>query len=139
MVTKQHVVRPAFVWNAGGWFGSQFGCTLWLLILGLVLLRRDAVAAGACLASFAISNAWGLYLWGRRARLSAYAGIQRFLLLASVLIVVVVWVVNVRGASAPPAPGTLVSTYLPYGAVVVAPALMLVFFLRERQAKRDQE
>ena len=34
----------------------------------------------------------------------------------------------------PPAPGALVSTHLPYGAVVVGPALMLLFFWRERLA-----
>jgi len=38
----------------------------------------------------------------------------------------------------PPTPGALVSTYLPYGGIAVAPALMLFFFLQERSFKRAQ-
>lgn len=139
MVTDANSARSAFSWNASGWFGSQLGCTLWLLILGSVLLSKDALAAWVCLASFAVLNAWGLHLWRRREQLRAYAGLQRFLLAASVLIALVVVVVNARGASVPPAPGALVSTYLPYWVVAAAPVLMLVFFLLERAGKRNQQ
>lgn len=138
MTTDENVAPSSFTWNAGGWFGSQLGCTLWLLILGLVLLRKDAVSAWVCVASFAILNVWGFHLWRVRGRLSAYAGLQRFLLAASVLIAAVVLVVNVRGVSEPPAPGSLVSTYVPYWVIGVAPALMLLFFWRERMVKRTQ-
>jgi len=130
--------RSSFAWNAGGWFGSQLGCTLWLLILGLVLLRKDAVAAWVCVAGFVVLNVWGLYLWRSRVRRSAYSGVQRFLVVASVMIAVVVLVVNARGASEPPAGGSLASTYLPYWAMAVAPTLMLIFLLRERFVARDR-
>ena len=112
------------------------GCTLWLLILGTVLLSKDSLAAWACLGGFAGLNAWGLYLWRRRAQLSAYAGLQGFLAAASVTIAFVVVVVNGRGVSEPLTQGALVSTYLPYWAVALAPALMLLFFLRERTFKQ---
>jgi hypothetical protein len=138
MVADANSARSAFIWNVGGWFGSQLGCTLWLLILGFALLSNDSLAAWVCLASFAVLNAWGLYLWRRRKQLRAYAGLQWFLLAASVIIALVVVVVNSRGVSVPPGPGALVSTYLPYWVVAVAPALMLVFFLRERAVKRSQ-
>ena len=49
-----------------------------------------------------------LPLAGNRERLSAYAGLQRFLLVASVIIAVVVLVVNIRGVSEPPPSGSLV-------------------------------
>jgi hypothetical protein len=138
-VTTDESTRPfAFAWNAGGWFGTQIGCTLWLLILGFVLLSKDSLVAWLCVASFLVLNAWGLYLWRSRERLTAYAGLQRFLLMASVIIAVVVVVVNDRGLSEPPAPGALVSTYLPYWVVLAAPALMLLFFWRERRAKRGR-
>jgi len=83
-------------------------------------------------------NAWGLYLWRGREKLTAYVGMQRFLCATSLIIALVVAVVNGRGVSEPPAPGALVSTYLPYWAIAVAPGLMLLFFWRERQAKRSQ-
>jgi len=131
--TDQHVARSAFVWYAGGWFGTQFGCTLWMLILGFVLLSRDRLGALACIAGFLILNAWGLYRWQSKARLTAYAGQQRFLLVASVIVAAVVSALNLRGLSAPPAPGTLVSTYLPYWVILLAPGLMLLFHWRERK------
>jgi hypothetical protein len=130
--------QSAFAWYAGGWFGAQFGCTLWLLILGFVLFRKDSLAAGVCVASFVALNAWGLYLWRSRDRLTAYAGLQRFLLATSVIIALAVWVVNYRGLSEQPTPGALVSTYLPYWVVAAAPAMMLLFFLRERKARRGR-
>ena len=63
MATEQNIAPSSFTWNVGGWFGSQLGCTLWLLILGLVLFRKDSLSAWACVASFLVLNAWGFYLW----------------------------------------------------------------------------
>jgi hypothetical protein len=136
MATDGLRTPTAFSWNAGGWFGSQLGCTLWLLILGVVLLSKDSLAAWLCVGGFVLLNAWGLYLWRSREKLTSYAGMQRFLLATSVIIAMVVVVVNGRGVSEPPAPGALVSTYLPYWAIAVAPGLMLLFYWRERQVKR---
>jgi len=138
MATDENASNTAFFWNAGGWFGSQLGCTLWLLILGFVLLSRDSLAGVLCLTSFVALNAWGLFLWRRREHLSAYAGLQRFLLAVSLVIALVVVVLNGRGVPEPPVPGNLVSTYLPYWCIAVAPTLMLFFFLRERKVKRGQ-
>lgn len=138
MSTGEDSIPSTFSWNAGGWFGSQIGCTLWLLILGFVLLTKDPLVAGSCIGGFVVLNAWGLFLWRRRAALRAYSGIQRFLALASVIIAIVVVVVNVRGVSQGPRPGDLVSTYLPYWAIAAAPGLMLLFAWRERKAKKGQ-
>jgi hypothetical protein len=138
VASDENNTRSAFGWYPGGWFGAQFGCTLWLLILGSVLFRKDALAASVCAASFVVLNTWGLYLWRSRGRLTAYAGLQRFLLAVSVIIAAVVVVVNSRGLSEPPSPGALVSTYLPYWVIAAAPALMLLFFLRERKVRRGQ-
>jgi hypothetical protein len=137
VASPENSTVSAFAWNAGGWLGTQVGCTLWVLILGFVLFRRDALVGWTCVSSFFVLNAWGLYLWRSRERLSAYAALQRFLIAASVVIALVVWVVNSRGLSEPPSPGALVSTYLPYWVIAAAPALMLLFFLRERKVRRS--
>lgn len=137
MASPKNSATSAFAWNAGGWFGSQFGGTLWLLILGFVLALKDALAGSTCVASFFVLNAWGLYLWQRRGQLTAYGGFQRFLIAASVVIALVVWVVNTRGLSEPSTPDDWRSTYLPYWAIAVAPAVILLFFLRERIAMRS--
>lgn len=102
-------------------------------------MSRDAVAAWVCVAGFALLNAWGFYLWRSRARLSAYAGIQWFLLVTSVVVAVAVLVVNIRGVSQPPGPGAIVSTYLPYWVIAVPPGLMLFFVFLARTVKRGRE
>ncbi len=119
-VPKQRVVRIRMERRRLVW--RQFGCTLWLLFLGFVFFRRDALGWWACIASFLVLNAWGFYLWRSQQRLRAYAGFQRFFLAASVVIAFVVWLVNTCGLSEPPTPGPLVATYLPYWLIAVPPA-----------------
>ena len=138
MSTEANNALSPFSWNAGGWFGSQLGCTMWLLILGFLLLSKDFLSAGVCVGGFVILNAWGLYLWRCREQLKAYAGFQRFLAAASLIFALVVAVVNGRGVSELPAPGALVSTYLPYWVIVFAPGLKLLCFWRERTVKGIQ-
>lgn len=137
MTTGQSTRTSAFAWNAGGWFGTQVGCTLWLLILGFALLPKDSLVAWLCVASFLVLNAWGFYLWRSRGQLTAYSGLQRFLLVGSVIIAAIVILVNDRGLSEPPVSRALVSTYLPYWVILAAPALILLFFWRERRVKRS--
>jgi hypothetical protein len=139
MATEENNAQPAFSWNAWGWFGTQLGATLWMLILGVVLLSKDSLAALVNVGGFVVLNAWGLCLWQSRERLSAHAGFQRLLGASSVVIAFVVVVNNSRGSSQPRVPGAWVSTYLPYWVIAVAPALMLLFFLLERQMKRNRE
>lgn len=133
------MATSAFSWNLGGWLGAQLGGSLWMLILGVVLLWREPVSGAVCLAAFAALNLWGVYLWKSRGKLTAYAGIQRLLMGVCATYLLVVWVVNASGASQPPSPGEWVSTRLPYGLVALGPALMLFFHIMERAArKRDQ-
>ncbi len=138
MATEQGTAPSSFGWNAGGWFGSQIGSTLWMLILGLVLFTKDSVSAWVCVVGFLGLNALGVYLWRSQGHLSAFAGLQRFLLVESVIIAVVVLVVNLRGVSEPPAPGALVSTYLPYWVIAIAPGFLVVFYLREPKVRASQ-
>src|SRR5688572_21378445 len=101
-ITAQREVEGparALVWNAGGWFGAQLGSTLWLFILGVVLLPRDETGAFLSFGGFALLNLWGRFLWGRRARLGPHAGFQLFLGAASVVFAAVVLALRARGLS----------------------------------------
>lgn len=129
---QQH---SAFSWNPGGWWGSQIGSTLWMLLLGILLLRKDALAAGVCLAAFTATNLVGLALWLARRRVSAFAAIEGLLATLSVAIAVVVVVANQRGLSVSE-PGALVSTSVPYLLVFMGPGMMLLFYLKERAYRR---
>jgi hypothetical protein len=65
-----------FRWNTGGWFGSQFGGTAWMLVGAVVLARQAPDVAFIWLACFAIANAIGWALWRRRDQLRPYPAIQ---------------------------------------------------------------
>lgn len=126
---------PAFVWSASAWFGAQIGSTLWLLLLGVLLFRRDGAVAALCFACFAASNTWGGFLWSRRATFSTYAGFQRLLGAVALFTAAVVVTVNLRGLSQGQESSEFVSTHLPYWAIGIVPAMMLVFAWRERAAR----
>ncbi|MBK7878088.1 MAG: hypothetical protein IPJ77_20710 [Planctomycetes bacterium] len=128
--------RTAFRWNASAWFGTQVGSTLWMLPLALLLFPRDAAVAGAVLAGFLLLNGWGLVLWRAREHRTAHAGFQLFLAAAAVSFALVVFLVNARGLSTAPNGGELTSTWVPWWVLAVAPAMMLVFYARERAARR---
>lgn len=145
MATDDRHTRSAFAWNASAWLGTTLGSTMWLFLLGgLFLLRRDALPGGICIASFALLNAWGVYLWRSRRRLSAYAGLQRFFAALSVVVPFIFVVVSYFRVEDDPSSGALLSTFgldptcLPFWVIVIGPAAMLYCSLREEWARRGQ-
>jgi hypothetical protein len=72
--------------SAGAWFGSQIGCTAWMLPAAAVSFTRSAAAGAIMLALFAAANAAGTLLWRRVAsgRLGLAAGMQRLVFSAGV-------------------------------------------------------
>ncbi len=68
-------------WNAGAWFGGQFGCTAWLLPGAVLLAGQAPRLAMAWLGCWLVPNALGLALWLRRDRIRPYPA---FLLLLTV-------------------------------------------------------
>ena len=65
-----------FQWNAGGWFGSQIGGTLWMLIVGVTTFGRLPAFALMAIVLASLVNGLGIWLWSRRDRLAPYLGIQ---------------------------------------------------------------
>lgn len=103
-------------WSPGSWFGTQLGCTLWLLLLGAVLLGEDHVTGAAAFVGFVAANAWGLRLWRRRARMPGRVGMQRLLAGIALVVAIVVVLANVRA----------VAVDLPYWTIAVVPACMVL-------------
>ena len=139
MEEEKGSVQSAFQWNAGAWFGTQLGCTLWMGVLGLVVLSKNPPAAIVCIVSFLLLNSIGLYIWRRRANLNAYIAIQIFLAAVTMATAVIVVLLNRWGVAEPAQAGALVSTELPFWAIAVAPALMVMFFFRQRQMTDAQK
>jgi len=66
----------SFQWNAGGWFGSQLGSTLWLAAAACMVFPKSPSAA-AWLAFCAVApNIMGCILWTKRDKLAPYPAIQ---------------------------------------------------------------
>lgn len=113
-----------FAWNAG-WSGALLGSTIWLLVLGVAVFSEDMVAGALALAGFAAGNLWGIALWRRRHRLSAYSGLQWLMLGLLVVFAAVVSITNAR-----------VPSGVPYWAIAVPLLPMAMFWLREQAARR---
>jgi hypothetical protein len=68
-MTRPISVAAPSAWNAGAWFGSQIGATLWLAISAFVLAYRGARALAAVVFGlFLLANAVGAWLWRTRER-----------------------------------------------------------------------
>lgn|GEM_PF-1892345 len=128
---EEALARPTstFQWNRGGWLGGQFGCSAWMLIAGISLIPSDLASALICVASFVALNWIGQSLWRQRDRISAYDGIQYFLLAVSIVYALVITTIQVRLEGTIDSFGQ--STAMPWWVIGMAPAMMVMFGLRE--------
>jgi hypothetical protein len=70
-----------FQWNTGAWFGSQIGCTAWMLAAALESVGRGAFwPAFLFLACFAVTTAVCTRLWWRRDHFAPFPAIMFMLL-----------------------------------------------------------
>ncbi len=108
--------RPGEPWNAGAWFGTQAGCTAWVLLQGIVLLPRDVVAGGAALGVCGALTALGILSWTCRRRLSFFAAVTLLLVALTIATAFLVLLCDRRGIPDLP----------PW--ILVIPAAALVWF-----------
>ena len=128
-VTNQ---KGAFMWSAGGWFGSQVGGTLWMLLVGIGLGFQDIRPAAALIAAFILCNVIGTWLWLKRDVIAAYPAIQ--ILLGAIGICALASILTVDALGYIP-PG---ARFHSYWWLIFVPVLMLMFHFREKSARRQQ-
>ncbi len=119
-----------FQWNRGGWFGGQLGGTLWLLLLGGLLLARGASVGALVLVLGLVPNALGVVLWRRRERWAPYPALQLLIAVSGASAVAALAAVWVAGETLPG--WSFRGGFL---ALAVYPALMGMFHLQERSAR----
>lgn len=99
-------------WNAGSWFGAQFGGSCWILLAGLRLLGSSVGLALGLVALFATLNGLGWWVWSRARRTTSprtgYCGMLLAVGLASLVSVCVLagtgnWSRIAVGGTLPPA------------------------------------
>ena len=128
--------KSAFQWNAGGWFGSQFGSTLWILIAALIFFTKDYQAALLTLACFLIPNLIGCWLWSSRQRIAAYPAFQILLTCIGLFSLIALFILDKSGHWSDVSDGmSVTSTYILLG--FIWSGLMLGFWLKERQMRRN--
>jgi hypothetical protein len=136
MNPEQSPAPTAFHWNASGWFGAQVGSTLWLALLGATIVPSDPLAGAAVFACAILSNAIGLWLWSQRERRTAYRGFQLLLVGLGLLALAAVVLLDARGELGFVDPRFASSPRGIYLLLGLYPALMGIFFLRERAARK---
>lgn len=127
----------AFQWNAGGWFGAQVGSTVWLLVFAAILLAQDRLdGALPLLLAFTGANGVGLWLWSRRATLAPYTAIQ--ILVATMGVATLAALLGLRwtGALSEAEHAFADGPQRLYWTLLLYPALMAMFALQERAARR---
>lgn len=120
----------AFQWNRGGWFGSQIGATLWLVLLGGVLLVQSRPVGGFLVVCGVMPNLIGLALWRRRQSISPYPAIQILVAVCGFGALAAMLGLRVVGLAQP-------SSEMPsLWFLLMYPGLMLGFHLQEQAARR---
>ena len=76
MELDARVGRGQFQWNRGGWFGSIAGATIWLMLLGCLLMAHGRMVGVAALVLGLLPNGIGLFLWQRRNTMAPYPALQ---------------------------------------------------------------
>ena len=117
-------------WNAGGWFGTQLGGTVWILVAAAIAATHDIWTGLILLGIFLVPNTVGYLLW-RTQKLSCYTSIQILFLLMGLFGLLSIyllehnhlWLEIQKGGSI-----SVMSAYFLFALVFII--LMLVFYLR---------
>lgn len=121
-------------WSAGTWFGSLFGCTLWMLMLAGVVYEREPASSLVPLATYLAATGLGCLLWSRQDSLRTHTALQAQLAITGLLALLVLVFVDRRFDLA-----TLDGAWgsrQAYAALLIFPLLMVMFWRRERAARR---
>lgn len=124
-----------FQWNLGGWFGSQVGSTLWLVLMGALLLPVDLKPALGVLVCGLVPNVIGTWLWTKRFSIAPYPALQLLLALIATSALSAFLLLDYAGLMQHEWNGTSWPGNWGYFNLLIFPALMGVFHLRERAAR----
>jgi hypothetical protein len=124
-----------FQWNTGGWFGAQIGSTLWLLLLGMILLNKNVIIGSIILLFFILPNMMGWIIWNERHRIEPYPAIQALLGMIGFSSLFAVIILDLSGYITKLEPGMRDSPKQAYWYLLIFPVLMIAFHLMNSKEK----
>ena len=123
-----------FQWNTGGWFGAQIGSTLWLLLLGMILLNKNVIIGSIILLFFILPNMMGWIIWNERHRIEPYPAIQALLGMIGFSSLFAVIILDLSGYITKLEPGMRDSPKQAYWYLLIFPVLIIAFhFLNSKE------
>lgn len=126
-----------FQWNAGGWFGSLFGGTAYLVAGSVFVISQNPFGAAVWLTLFAFGSLVGCYLWGRRATLDPYRAYQMVLaIMGCIAITAIVFAVSFAPEFLDGTEMTTATRWILM--VLLFPSMMLWFHYLESKARQKQ-
>lgn len=127
---QKNIMRGSgqFQWNRGGWFGSQIGATAWLILLGGLIVAQGELVGAVAVVLGLLSNGLGLLLWRRRRTLSPYLAIQALVGICGLSALISLIAISAAGSS--------FETSQAFWYLLLFPAVMLMFHLQERAARK---
>lgn len=84
------VTYEAFRWNAGGWFGSCFGATAWMIPLTAAACWFGSISMAilTCF-TFLFAVVFAFIVWRLRARIDAYVAVQYLIVVMCLMTIIV--------------------------------------------------
>jgi len=67
-------------WNAGGWFGSLLGCTLWMIVGVFAVAPERPLLAASFLGLFVLAVVIGVWLYRKRDSIELLRAMQLYML-----------------------------------------------------------
>jgi hypothetical protein len=125
-----------FQWNGGGWFGSQIGGTLWMLIIGFTMLGKLPAFAWMAIGLALGVNGLGFWLWSHRHRLAPYPCIQTLVATVALATLILLVVFDGTGHLADLDTRFRSNPRGLYLILLMFPVLMGMFHFQNRQGKR---
>jgi len=123
-----------FQWNTVGWFGAQIGSTLWLLLLGMILLNKTVIIGSIILLFFILPNMMGWIIWNERHRIDPYPAIQALMGVIGFSSLFAVIILDLSSYITKLEPGMRDSPKQAYGYLLIFPVLMIAFhFLNSKE------
>jgi len=133
---KPQLGKGHFQWTTGGWFGAQIGCTLYLVVLGVIMIIRTPALGALVVACGLAPNLLGIALWRQREHMTPYVAQQILLCGIAVATSVAVTCVTLFGIGHPPGERWDALVGVAW-MLAIYPALMLLFHALEKAAVRS--